>query len=237
MGDSAEMVETAVEENVTIAPVDRVRVFLVDDHQVILDGVDAMLQRYADRIVIVGTAHRVDEALERIPTSGANVVLTDLRLRGDSGVALCGELASRLPDLAVVFFTVNEDEQYLHQALQVGARGYLLKQTSGEDLVRHLEEVVAGEIVIDPTMMERVSALSGRLASGEFWPGAHLGLSQRESEVLGLVVRGLANRAIAQELIVGEETVKSHISSIYRKLDVRDRSQAVAVALREGVFE
>lgn len=88
-----------------------------------------------------------------------------------------------------------------------------------------------GKTVIDPSMAGRVAWLH----SGEFWPGAHLGLSQRASEVLHLLVSGLSNRAIAQRLIVGEETVKSHVRAVYRKLDVPDRAQAIATTLREGL--
>jgi DNA-binding NarL/FixJ family response regulator len=91
-------------------------------------------------------------------------------------------------------------------------------------------------VLIDPTLAGRVALSAARLHSGEFWPGAHLGLTQRESEVLSLLVAGLSNRAIAAKLVVSEETVKTHSRGIYRKLGVSDRAAAVAVALREGVF-
>ena len=93
-----------------------------------------------------------------------------------------------------------------------------------------------GEVLIDPSLAGRVALSAARLRSGEFWPGAHLGLTQRESEVLSLLVAGLSNRAIAMRLVVSEETVKTHSRGIYRKLSVSDRAGAVAVALREGVF-
>ncbi len=213
-------------------------IFVVDDHQVILDGLDSMLRHYDGRVAIAGTAKSYAESLYAIEElyDSIDVVLTDLRLKADSGIDLCVELGRRFPEMPVVFFTVYDDEQYLFQALRVGAKGYLLKQMTGEELVGHLERVVAGEVVIDPAIAGRVALFAARLQSGEFWPGAHLGLTQRESEVLGLVVKGLSNRAVAQKLVLGEETVKTHLSSIYRKLDVKDRSQAVAVALREGVF-
>ena len=93
-----------------------------------------------------------------------------------------------------------------------------------------------GEIVIDPLMAGRVAAAAARIEAGEFWPGARLGLTQRESEVLALIVSGLSNTAIAGRLIIGEETVKSHVRAVYRKLEVSDRAGAVARALREGLF-
>ncbi len=209
---------------------------LVDDQEVILDGIRAMLRRHSDRVVVAGTAQTGAEALLLLARVQADVVLLDMRLRGDSGLDLCAEFVRRYPDLAVVFFTVYEDEHYLFQALRVGARGFVLKQATGTELAGHIERVMRGEIVIDPALAGRVALSAARLQSGEFWPGAHLGLTQRESEVLELVVRGLSNRAIATRLVVGEETVKTHLSALYRKLDARDRSQAVATALREGLF-
>ena len=136
----------------------------------------------------------------------------------------------------MVFLTVYDDEQYLYQALRVGAAGFLLKRIRGGELVDYLGRIRDGEVLIDPTLAGRVALSAARLHSGEFWPGAHLGLTQRESEVLSLLVAGLSNRAIAAKLVVSEETVKTHSRGIYRKLGVSDRAAAVAVALREGVF-
>jgi DNA-binding NarL/FixJ family response regulator len=104
------------------------------------------------------------------------------------------------------------------------------------ELADQLDRVMEGEVVIDPGIAGRVALTAARLQAGEFWPGAHIGLTQRESEVLERMMRGLSNRAIGQQLYIGEETVKSHASSIYRKLGVEDRAQAIALALREGIF-
>ena len=165
-----------------------------------------------------------------------DIILCDVRLKGSSGLDLCRKILERDPAAKVVLLSAYDDEQYLFQAMRVGAKGYLLKQITGEDLVRHLERVAEGETVIDAALAGRAVASAARMRGGEFWPGAGLGLTQRESEVLALAVAGLSNRAIAGRLVVGEETVKSHLSSIYRKLEVGDRAGAVAVALREGIF-
>ena len=191
-----------------------IELMLVDDQQVILDGIQAMLRRYRERINVIGTARDADGALGAVKELSPDVVLVDVRLRNDSGLDLCRRLLDRNPALAVVFFTVYDDEHYLFQALRAGARGYLLKQATGAELVEQLERAAAGEIVIDPAMAGRVALTAARLQSGEFWPGAHLGLTQRESEVLELLVRGLSNRAIAGRLVVGEETVKTHVSAL-----------------------
>jgi DNA-binding NarL/FixJ family response regulator len=213
-----------------------VRVVLVDDHEMVLEGLKAMLARFVGRVRVVGVAASAEEAQQVVSALTPDVVLCDVRLRGSSGLDLCRRLTSQHPECRVLLLSVYEDEQYVYQALRVGAAGYLLKRIGGEELVTSLEMVHAGETVVDTTLAGRVASSAARLHSGEFWPGARLGLSQRESEVLGLIVAGLSNRAIAGKLVIGDETVKSHTRAIYRKLGVNDRAGAVAAALREGVF-
>ena len=213
-----------------------VRLLLVDDHQVVLEGLASMLASQSDRVVIAAATTSADEALRLAADRQPDVVLLDVRLRGASGLDLCAELVRRHPGIKVVFFTVYDDEQYLFQALRVGAAGFLLKTTTGPELADQLERVMEGDVAVDPALAGRVAMTAARLQSGEFWPGARAGLTQRESEVLGLMVRGLSNRAIALRLSIGEDTVKTHARAVYRKLEVGDRAQAVAVALREGIF-
>ncbi len=213
-----------------------VRLLLVDDHQVVLEGLTSMLASQASRVEIVGSTTEAAEALALVADRQPDVVLLDVRLKGASGLDLCLDIVTRHPKVKVVFFTVYDDEQYIFQALRMGAAGFLLKTTTGRELADHLERVIEGDVAIDPTLAGRVAMTAARLQSGEFWPGARLGLTQRESEVLELMVRGLSNRAIGQKLYIGEETVKSHARGLYRKLGVQDRAQAIAIALREGIF-
>jgi DNA-binding NarL/FixJ family response regulator len=212
------------------------RVVLVDDHEMVRTGLKAMLSRFAGQVRVVGEA--ADAATARRVIAGLNpdIVLADVRLGGQSGLELCRDLVQESPGRRVVLLTVYDDEQYLFQAIQAGAAGYLLKRIEGAELVEHLLRAHAGTIVIDAGLAARAGASAARLQAGEFWPGARLGLTQRESEVLSLMVAGSSNRAIAAELVVGEETVKSHVRGIYRKLEVTDRAAAVATALREGLF-
>jgi len=212
------------------------RIVLVDDHEMVLQGLSTILGRFLGRVRVIGQALDADAALKLAGTLRPDIILCDVRLKGSSGLDLCRQILERDPAAKVVLLSAYDDEQYLFQAMRVGARGYLLKQITGEDLVRHLERVAEGETVIDAGLAGRAVASAARIRGGEFWPGAGLGLTQRESEVLALTVAGLSNRAIAGRLVVGEETVKSHLSSIYRKLEVSDRAGAVAVALREGIF-
>ena len=230
MGENLSIV-AAVEE--TRPPV---RLLVVDDHQVVLEGLASMLAAQSSRVTIQDATTDAEEALRLAAERQPDVVLLDVRLKGASGLDLCQELVRRHPGMKVVFFTVYDDEQYLFQALRVGASGFLLKTTTGPELADHLDRVMEGDVAVDPALAGRVAMTAARLQSGEFWPGARLGLTQRESEVLGLMVRGLSNRAIALRLSIGEDTVKTHARGVYRKLDVAERSQAVAVAMREGIF-
>lgn len=202
----------------------------------VLDGLRAMLETYHGRVEIVGEASEPDEAIALVAEKEPDLVLLDVRLRGASGLDLCAQILRRRPDCKIVFLTVYDDEQYLYQALRLGASGFLLKRVRGGELVEYLMRIHEGETLIDPTLAGRVALSAARLHSGEFWPGAHLGLTQRESEVLALMVSGRSNRAIATRLTVSEETVKTHSRGIYRKLGVSDRAGAIAAALREGIF-
>ena len=212
------------------------RLVIVDDHQMILDGLRAMLSAYQGNVQIVGEARAPEDAIALVADVEPDIVLLDVRLNGSSGLDLCSAILRRRPQCKVVFLTVYDDEQYLYQALRLGASGFLLKRVRGMELVEYLTRIHQGETLVDPALAARVAQSAARLQSGEFWPGAHLGLTQRESEVLALIVSGRSNRAIAGQLTLSAETIKTHVRGIYRKLDVSDRAAAVAVALREGIF-
>jgi len=220
-----------------VAAAEPVRIVLVDDHEMVIEGLKAMLAAFSGRVQVVGQAVGAERALSVVDELQPDIVLTDVRMQGSSGLDLCQELRQRDPQRKVVMLSVYDDEQYLFQALRVGASGYLLKSISSDDLVRQLEFVHSGETAIDPGMAARAVDTAARMQRDEFWPGARQGLTQRESEILSFVVSGLSNRAIATKLVIGDETVKSHLRSVYRKLGVSDRAGAVATALREGIYQ
>jgi DNA-binding NarL/FixJ family response regulator len=214
-----------------------VRLVLVDDHEMVIEGLKAMLAGFGSRVRVVGQAVGVEQAVNVVEGLDPDVVLCDVRMQGSSGLDLCLALRQRDPKRKVVMLSVYDDEQYLFQSLRVGASGYLLKSISSDDLVRQLELVRNGETAIDPGLAARAVDTASRLQRDEFWPGARQGLTQRESEILSFMVTGLSNRGIANKLVIGDETVKSHLRSIYRKLGVSDRTSAVATALREGIYQ
>ena len=214
-----------------------VRLVLVDDHEMVIEGLKAMLAGFKNRVRVVGQAVGADRALKVVESLDPDVVLCDVRMKDSSGLDVCLALHQRDPQRKIVMLSVYDDEQYLFQALRVGASGYLLKSIGSQELVRQLELVRDGETAIDPEMAARSVDTAARMQRDEFWPGARQGLTPRESEILSYVVTGLSNRGIAKKLVIGDETVKSHLRSIYRKLEVTDRTSAVAAALREGIYQ
>jgi DNA-binding NarL/FixJ family response regulator len=213
------------------------RVVLVDDHEMVIAGLKAMLTPFRQRVRVVGEAIGAEQTMSVVSGLAQDIVLCDVRMQGASGLDLCRALRERNPMQKVVLLSVYDDEQYLFQALRAGASGYLLKKISGDELVRQLELAHSGVTVIDTALAGRTMDTAARLASNEYWPGARHGLTQRESEVLSLIVTGLSNRGIATRLVVSDETIKSHLRSVYRKLGVSDRAGAVAAALREGIYQ
>lgn len=212
------------------------RLVLVDDHEMVVHGLTAMLSHFED-VEIVGSATSMEAARSMVAAQAPDVVLCDVRLGKDSGLDLCREITTSYPPTKVVLLTVYDDEHYLYQALRAGASGYILKRIDGRELVAQLHRVLEGDVVIDSALAGRVALSAARMSAGEFWPGAHLGLTQRESEVLALLVSGHSNKGIATKLVVSEDTVKTHIRGLYRKLGVQDRGGAIAAALREGLFQ
>lgn len=212
------------------------RLVLVDDHEMVLHGLRAMLGQFPDEVEVADQATNGADALVAIAAAKPDIVLCDVRIGKESGLDLCRQITTAHPEIKVVLLTVYDDEHYLFQALRVGASGYILKRIDGQELVSHLRRVREGETVVDPALAGRVALSAAKLNAGEFWSGAHLGLTQRESEVLELLVSGHSNKGVASKLVVSEDTVKTHVRGLYRKLGVSDRSGAIAVALREGLF-
>jgi len=211
-----------------------IRVGIVDDHRMVREGLRTML-REQPRVEIVGEAEDQAGALRMIDEATPEVILLDIRLKGTSGLDTCRVILQRFPDVKIIFLTVYEDEQYIFEALRAGASGYILKKVSDDDLVKVIEQVRAGEILVDPALTGQVAL---RAASrSQSLAEARFGLSPREAEVLGLITQGMSNHQIAEQLFIGEETVKSHVRSILRKLGVKDRTQAVSLALREGLVK
>src|SRR5262249_40917805 len=212
-----------------------VRVVLVDGTELLIQGLQAMLAPHRERVEMVGAVPAT--VLESSgPPVDADVALVDVDQHGAGGLDMVSGLMAANPKVRTVIFTNDAEERRLFEALRLGVSGYLLKSMGSAAVADHLARAADGEVVVDPTMATRIAKWAAGQEQGSSWPGVQLGLSRRESEVLDLLVHGRSNGRIAIELVVGTETVKTHLRSIYRKLGVNSRAQAVAAALRQGVF-
>lgn len=213
-----------------------VRVLVVDRQPLFRRGVADVIAREPD-LAVVGEAADGATALELVGRTRADVVLLELGVPG-GGVEICAALRGVRPDVHVVVLAQADDDADLAGAVRAGARGYLLKDTSPEELVEALRAVAAGSSLLSPAMASRLldefAVLVRRSEGATEGTGA---LSRRELEVLTLVAQGLNNRAIAETLFISENTVKNHIRSIHEKLQVHSRMEAVVRAVREGVLQ
>ena len=209
------------------------RVLLVDDHPLFLDGVRAALSATQD-VEVVGEAHTLAEALEVAGQCSADVVLMDLNLPDGSGIDGTRQLVEAHPGLRVLVITMSADDDAIVAAMRAGARGYVVKGAGRADLVRAVTTVAAGGAVFSPAVAERLGAFFSGMAAQ---PGREVfpQLSEREREVLDLMARGLDNRRIAQALHLSDKTVRNHVSAVLTKLEVPDRTEAIARARRAGL--
>ena len=209
------------------------RVLIVDDHLVVRRGLRSMLAD-AEDVEIVGEASNAGEAIKRATSLRPDILVLDIRMPGMNGLRLLRCLKEQLPDIKVIILTNYDDEQFLLEAFRAGAYGYLLKNVSREDLLEVLHTAHQGKRMLSPELMDSVlkqfAELGQRQAMDQF------GLSNREIELLGLVAEGATNWQIAERLYWSETTVKRKLSDVFQKLDVCDRAQAVAVAMRHSLI-
>jgi NarL family two-component system response regulator LiaR len=208
-----------------------IRVLVVDDHAVVRQGLRTFLELQGD-IVVVGEAADGDQALSAVSALEPDVVLMDLVMPKVDGVEAMRRLRERVPHTRVIVLTSFLDDERLVPAVRAGAAGYLLKDVQPAELVRAIRIVDRGEALLHPAVAARVlRELAGDGARAE----RHELLTARELEVLALVARGRANKAIAFELGCAEKTVKTHVGNILGKLGLSDRTQAALYAVREGL--
>ncbi len=200
-----------------------IEVLIVDDHPIMRVGIAAILDGQPG-MRVVGQAGSASEAVKLFALLQPAITLMDLRLPDRNGVEAIREIRARSPHARIVVLTTYEGDEDIHQALQAGARGYLIKGMSHTALVQALRRVHAGHRFLPNVISETLSARV---------PGSHL--SQREQEVLQLLFAGKSNREIAEALDIKEATVKSHVSVILTRLNVQDRTQAVVEGLKRGL--
>ncbi|MFC5720829.1 response regulator [Streptomyces gamaensis] len=219
-----------MEQSRAFSPEHPVRVFLLDDHEVVRRGIRDLLDA-EDDITVVGEAGTIAHALTRGPALRPDVAVLDIRLPDGDGISVCRELRSRMPDLACLMLTSFDDDDALLDAIMAGAAGYVLKQIKGADLVDAIRTVAAGHSMLDPATTSRLmTTLRGEQAESEPEDQRLAELSPRERDILALIGDGLTNRQIGERLFLSEKTVKNHISRLLAKLGVERRIQAAVIA-------
>ncbi len=213
-----------------------VRVLLANDDHIIIEGLRAMLAPYDDEVEVVATAEGDPEIVVAADTrTYVDVMLIDAYTRAAGGIDAAVKVLAEDPPFAVAVFTDANDLRLMLQALRVGVRGYLLKSSKPPDLVDMLVRIRDGEVVIDRRLATEATLMAARTIDLGDWPGAHLGLTRREAELLTLLGQGTAPRVAAEQMGLSNETVRTHTRNLYRKLGVGDRASAVAIAWREGL--
>ncbi len=210
-----------------------IRILIVDDQAVVRHGLRSMLTGAKD-IEIVGDASNSEEAIRIVSITKPDIMLLDIRMPGMDGLHLLRKLSDKFPEIKVIILTNYEEEEFLLEAFRAGAYCYLLKNVGRETLLEAFRATQAGKRMLSQELMDSVlrqySDLSRKHSMDQF------GLSEEDVALLNLVAAGSTNREIAQKLFWGETAVKRKLSIVFEKLNVTDRAQAIAVAMRHGLI-
>lgn len=212
----------------------KIRIIIADDHPVFRFGMKALLATQED-IEVVAEANSGEEAVALSAELAPDVVLMDINMPGVNGIEATRLISEANNQIAILIITMIDDDS-VFAAMRAGARGYLLKGTEGEDTLRAIRAIASGEAIFSPGVAERVMAHFTRPPQA---PKRHAfpELTEREREVLALIAAGLTNTAIAEKLYLSPKTVRNHVSTIYNKLQVSSRGEAIAKARDAGIGE
>ena len=206
-----------------------IRVIIAEDHTLVREGTREILEREQD-IQVVGEAARGDDAVRQALEHNPDVLLMDMRMPGMNGIEATREVSAQAPSVKVLILSAHEDEDYVREALAVGASGYLLKTAPGRELVEGIRAVASGSTILSPE-------LTRKLAQARLEPArASDRLSSREFAVLRLIAQGRANKEVALELGISLRTVEGHLHNIFEKLRVGSRTEAVVHAVNHGLL-
>jgi len=232
VGEEQDAPVEAIAETTSTA---KIRVLVVDDHTILRVGLRMMLNAQPD-IEVVGEAVNGQEAIARVAELCPDVILMDVRMPVMDGLQATRQITAADGGPRILVLTTFDLDDYVYEALRAGASGFLLKDASAGELAEAVRVVAAGDALLAPSVTRRLIAEFARLGAPRAATRKHLdGLTDRETEVLGLVARGMSNAEIAAHLVVAEQTVKTHVSRVLMKLALRDRAQAVVFAYESGL--
>jgi two-component system NarL family response regulator len=213
-----------------------VRVVVVDDQELFRRGL-TMLLGIEDGIEVVGEASNGIDGVSLVVSSVPDVVLLDVRMPKQSGIEACVAIKEAVPMTKIIMLTVSDDEADLYEAVKSGASGYLLKDSSIEEVAQGIRVVADGQSLISPSMAAKLIDEFKTMSKPDRTAGPALKLTERELEVLRFVARGLSNRDVAAQLAISENTVKNHVRNILEKLQLHSRMEAVMYAVRAKLVE
>jgi DNA-binding NarL/FixJ family response regulator len=205
-----------------------IRVFLLDDHELVREGIRSLLESDED-IEVVGEAGTATDAMTRVPLAKPDVAILDVRLEDGSGIEVCRELRSSMPDLVCLMLTSFDDDEALYSSVMAGAAGYVLKQIKARDLIDDVKKVATGASLMDPRAVARVVE---RIANPPKADAPLSSLSPQEGRILDLIADGKTNKQIAEAMFLSENTVKNYITSLLRKLKMTSRTEAAIYATK-----
>jgi two-component system response regulator DevR len=205
-----------------------IRVFLLDDHELVREGIRSLLES-DDDIEVVGEASTKGEALARIPLAKPHVAILDVRLEDGSGIEVCRDVRSIMPELVCLMLTSFADDEALYASVMAGASGYVLKQIRARDLLDDVKKVAGGASLMDPRAVARVVE---RIANPPQSDPAIGSLSPQEKRILGFIAEGKTNRQIADAMFLSEKTIKNYVTHLLVKLKVHSRTEAAIYATK-----
>jgi DNA-binding NarL/FixJ family response regulator len=200
---------------------------LIDDHTVLRDGLKSIFEMEED-ITVVGEAESAEIAIKEVGLLNPDVILMDINLPDQNGVILTRQIKEQFKEINILILTMHSHEEYFMSAIREGADGYLLKDAPSEQVVGAVRTVMRGEAVIHPSMTKKLLTFHQQQNNGV----KETELTEREKEVLTCLVQGLSNKEIAKNLFISDKTVKIHVSKIFKKINVKSRSQAVIHAIQ-----
>jgi DNA-binding NarL/FixJ family response regulator len=205
-----------------------IRVFLLDDHELVREGVRSLLESDED-IEVVGEASTAAEALTRIPLAKPDVAILDVRLEDGSGIELCRDVRSIMPHLVCLMLTSFADDEALYASVMAGASGYVLKQIRARDLIEDVKKVAGGSSLMDPRVVAQVVE---RIANPPVSDPAISSLSPQERRILDFIAEGRTNRQIAEAMFLSEKTIKNYVTRLLAKLKLNSRTEAAIYATK-----
>ena len=213
-----------------------VKILIVDDHAVVRDGLRVMLGR-REEFVVVGEAENGLEAVVKVRELDPDVILMDLRMPELDGVEAMRQIRAENSEAKFLVLTTYDTDEFIFDAIEAGAKGYLLKDASREDLFQAISAVHRGESLVQPGVASRILDRLAQLTRQAGQAAEPQLLSDRELEVLQRMASGAANKQIASDLTISESTVKTHVTNIFQKLDVNHRTEAVTKAISKGIIK